>query len=318
MASLWVRSSVPLPMSDLEYDVLAGSYSSGYAAALSTVFHTPVRVLSRRHEGHFYHALAEGGPGCVTEGAPGSSRWESDALPLLHRHFDELRRLAAGSHLDAGELPRLFQQNVFLHHLMLLPIRVRIDCLVADLGSRLASRPEERRAVALDVLDVATSRDFPLPTYLEQLVSEETGAAPSEGAVPLRSVAPDGDGYGIAVPGWLDDETYVVRYRRLLLRLGATSAALRDRALRSATRAADALTRLRQLSERVSLWREVEGLTAVAEQARITELHGPLMHVEYMHRIRGVVLAWGARLAAEDRLDAPEHIFTCAAARAGR
>ncbi len=296
-------------MSDLEYDILAGPYSSGFTMGLSTVFRTPIGVWNRRHQGHLYSVLSEGDDRSITDHPQGASLWDSHVKPIMRGHFDELEQLAAGSHRHVDQLARLFQQNIFLHHLMLLPSRAQLGELVTNLGVRLARRPEEEQAVALDVLDVATSRDFPFYAYIEQLVGQETGTSARGNSIPLSSVAADGDGYGLAIPGWLEDGAYLSRYRRLLLRLGVTPSVLRNRMMTSATRAGDALARLKQAANTTALQRQVADLPSVAEQSRIVELHGPLMHVEYMHRLRQVVVSWGVRLAADGRLDAPEHIF---------
>lgn len=305
----WSRSSVPSPMSNLEYDVLAGPYSSGFAAGLSTVFQTPIGVWNRCHLGHLYSALTDGTDRNITAHPQGASLWESQVLPMVQEHFDQLEQLEANSYRHVGKLARLFQQNVFLHHLMLLPIRAQIGQLAANLGVGLAPHPEKAHTAALDVLDVATSRDLPFFTFVEQLIAQEAGALAGGEGIRLSSVAADGDGYGIAIPGWLEDGSYLSRYHRLLLRLGVTPSDLRSRAMTSAARAGDALTRLEKLATSTALRRQVAELPSVAERSRVVELHGPLMHVEYMYRMRRVVVSWGARLAAAGRLDAPECIF---------
>ena len=54
----WTRSSLPVPMSPLEFDILAAPYSQGYGRALSAVLQTPIRVVNRLVAGHLYTALA--------------------------------------------------------------------------------------------------------------------------------------------------------------------------------------------------------------------------------------------------------------------
>src|SRR5439155_9650671 len=95
--------------------------------------------------------------------------------------------------------------------------------------------------------------------------------------------APDGDGYGLVIPGWLDDPAYPRRMRRFLRRLGVNGCGLRSRRAAAEDRQEAALTRLARACPAGLSGKLAARLATAQAGAALAEVHGPIMHARYVH-----------------------------------
>ncbi len=92
---VWSRSSVPTPMSELEFDLLGAGYAAGFGRALTAFLDHPVDVLISRHHGHLYSTLVSGAQHpslAMLEVSP--KRCTEVVLPRLAEHFRLFGKLA--------------------------------------------------------------------------------------------------------------------------------------------------------------------------------------------------------------------------------
>jgi PEP-utilising enzyme, mobile domain len=306
MAELhWSRSSIPAPMSRLEYDLLGVGYAAGFGNALSGYTAHPIEVRTRRHRGHLYSAVVSGIDRDLPASPAAAPGWKADVLPRLAEHAAEFRQLAteeAGPALTRAR--EMFAECIAIHHNMLLPARRA----TADLLALTGTFTGDHMQCALHAVTPAWS-----PTL--QAAFNLADASPpdlvGDAAIIARVAcgATDGDGYGLAAPGWLEESAYARRVHRLLHRHGVTAACLRlvrTNAEDRRRRVADALARscpsdLR--GELASLLRNARMGAVLAEE------HGPAMHIRYTCDLRALVLAHGKDLASAGLLSAPEDVM---------
>jgi hypothetical protein len=311
MAELhWSRSSIPAPMTWLEYDLLGVGYAAGFASALNGFTAHPMEVRTRRHRGHLYSALVSEISRDGPVSAAATPGWEADVLPRLAEHAAEFRRLAtdeAGPALTRAR--EMFAECIALHHSMLLPARQAI----ADLFALTGTFTGDHLHCALNAVTPAGS-----PTL--QAAFNLAGASPPDAVDDAAMIshiaggATDGDGYGLAAPGWLEEPAYARRVHRLLHRHRVTAACLRLIRTNSEDRrhrAADILAR----SCPSDLRDELARLLRVARKgAVLAEEHGPAMHIRYTRDLRALVLAHGKDLASAGLVSAPGDIMHAALA----
>jgi hypothetical protein len=305
----WTRSSVSAPMSELEYDLLGAGYASGLGQALTIVANQPVTVLTDRKGGHLYSSLgwALEDPQNAPRPFPRELSWTADVLPIILEHFRILGDLAdepSGRALTAAS--RLFAEIILLHHAILIPARQAVAQFLATAASSARNAGSARS----DALMATTAIGTPLCAVAERLLRAGSSAAIDDhDAIALTADgAVDGDGYGLAIPGWLDDPSYARRTQRLLMRFGLTPASListHDAAKLRRDEAMGAL--LRQCPIRYHRALELR-IASARDGAMLAEIHGPLMHVRYVRELRNLVLAHGKRLANIGVLDRPADI----------
>jgi pyruvate,water dikinase len=297
-------------MTGLEFDLLGAGYAAGFAGALSAFAGHPVEVLISRHSGHLYSALATAA-GHAPLPAPGMTEpgWADAVLPRLAEHVALFVELADEKTVPALTRARdLFAECTALHHAMLLPARQAIADLVAITAA--LDSDAEGRCGWMTALAAVTATGTPAFRAAERLAGDSLPGTLSD-ARAIRLVedgASDGDGYGLAQPGWLDDASYAHRVRRLLRRFGVTSASLRSLHTAAASRQGEAAAELRRCCP-ATLRGELETLLAKARAgAALAEAHGPLMHVRYVCELRRLVLAHGRQLTDAGVLDDPHDI----------
>lgn len=187
---------------------------------------------------------------------------------------------------------RLFEENTTLHHQLLLPARH----LVKDFLASAPTAAGERNSASLPLAALALL-GVKLPAFRgAQALLGAVGLDDDTVASLLSNVAPDGDGYGIAIGGWLDSARYARAMRTLLLRAGVTESTLTRRLRQQVRRrhlAEAALLASSTPSRRAAL---EQCLTRAREAAELTECHGPLMHARYLHHLRRLVQAHGVHL----------------------
>jgi hypothetical protein len=305
----FTRSSVSTPMSELEYDLLGAGYANGFSRALTTLADQTVEVLTCRQRGHLYTALASvgGHPTLATRQSPADLSWTNDVLPRILDHFIILTRLADEPTSRALVIAReLFAEIIMLHHAMLIPARRAITELLALAIVSGRDAQISRSAALMASAAIGT----PLHEAAERLASLNTSCQlDNKSAIDLTAAgAVDGDGYGLALPGWLDDASYARRAHNLLQRFGVTRITLRRNQAAVIVRRDEAVSFLRRdCSARYR--RELELRIARAQYgAVLAEAHGPVLHVRYIHALRNLVLAHGRKLADQRVLDRPEDI----------
>ncbi len=308
---VWSRSSVPVAMTELEFDLMGAGYAAGYQRALSTFLEQPVRVLVTRHLGHLYSAITAGTqdpPGTLLETSMAS--WSEFVMPRLAVHFEIFRQLAgerAGPALT--EARELFAECVALHHGLLLPARQAI----LELLDLLCPRDHHAGQGHYDLTLLAAITPLGTPTLCaaEKLVDDDLPEVLGDNELIGLSEdgATDGDGYGLAQPGWLDDGSYPRRMRTFLLRFGVTRSSLKSSGAAAAERQEQAWTYLTQIPPK-RLNRELATKLATARVgAALAEVHGPIMHVRYVHELRRLVCAHEERLRGDGQLREPGEIF---------
>lgn len=309
---VWLRSSVPTPISELEFDLMGAGYAAGFGRALTAFLDHPVDVLISRHHGHLYSTLASGArhqPLALLE-ICGTS-WTDVVLPRLAEHlrlFRELDDEKTGPALRHAR--HLFAECTALHHAMLLPARQAITDLLT-LSRAITAHAGGECSSERAVLDAVTAVGTPTFRAAERLVDNALPEVLDDARITdvAADGACDGDGYGLAQPGWLDDATYPHRVRRFLRRFGVTRQSLHSLHAAATDRRTKALANLERRCP-AALRREfATQLTMARAGAELAEVHGPIMHVRYVHELRRLVLAHGRKLAGIGSLSDPHEIF---------
>ncbi|MQA84366.1 MAG: hypothetical protein GEV03_07025 [Streptosporangiales bacterium] len=304
----WAPSSVPLPITPLEFDMQACSFARGFGRALTDLLGRPVSVAVRNRCGALDILLTRGTghrPEARDHHYPGDfdELWRSRIGPAT---ADNLRFFAAA---DATAVPDAMADLLrdvvdrmtkvtYDHHMLVLPARMAL-AEFAEFARRL-----EITASVLDGLGMlageqnATTR---MAVRLWQVRHERR----------LPALPQEGDGYGLAHPRWLEEDAVpralAALYRRVEptrepRRLLAHSAERRRR-LESRANA-----RLRRLPS--SAQERFGTLLARAKSAaQVTEGHAPLMHAQVTYALRGLVLRLGARLVGLGLLNAADDAF---------
>lgn len=298
----WHRSSVSMPMSRLEFDLLGKSYARGYAAALSGFTKESTKVSVRLHQGHLYSAIETtqtGGNGADIAASPiepTMEQWCRAVKPAVMTQLHELAELVSQSpEMALRRAGELFESCTRMHHQLLLPARHVVNSF---LKSTVSSR---RRITQQDSLPLAILAllGVDLPLFRGGKLILQLNSPYSESSILelLEDSAPDGDGYGVAVKGWLDDVRYVRHMLAFYKRVGVTRTLIDQTAERTARRRRVAELLLR--TELIPLRKEGEFNKALAEARdalKITECHGPLMHATYLHNLRNLVIAQGTSI----------------------
>ncbi len=204
----------------------------------------------------------------------------------------------------------LFAECIALHHAMLLPARKAIIDLLA-LSHAIVGQVRSDNSLERFAFDAVTAIDTPTFQAAERLVDDDLPEVLDDAKVTQLAVdgACDGDGYGLAQPGWLDDATYPHRARRFLRRFGVTRELLRSRLATATDRRTMALAEFDRWCP-ATLRCELANQLAMAQAgAELAEVHGPIMHVRYVHELRSLLLAHGRRLADRGELGAPHEFF---------
>jgi len=175
-------------------------------------------------------------------------------------------------------------------------------------GPQAASAAEAARCMPR--LDAVTSIGTPAFRAAERLAGDSRPEPLSDQQVIglIADGASDGDGYGLAQPGWLDDAAYAHRIRRLLLRFGVTRASLRSLHAGATARRSEAIAGLTRRCPAARRGELAARLAAAHAGAVLAEVHGPVMHVRYVHELRRLVLAHGRQLADAGALEDPHDI----------
>jgi hypothetical protein len=306
----WSRSSVAVPMTDLEFDLLGAGYAAGYGRALTSFAEYPVKVLTSRYRGHLYSALARGTEPPAPPGPfAGPPDWASTVMPRLAEHFLLLRELADEEPQRALARARdLFAECVALHHVMLLPAREAIaDLLAVSRGLPGEAEGGGREMTALNAVTAIGTAMF---RAAQRLAGDDVPELTDEQVIKIiTDGACDGDGYGLAQPGWLDSAAYARRVHLLLRRFGVTRASLAVSHATATDRRDEAiadLTRRCPAGQRADL---ASRITAAQSGAELAEAHGPLMHARYLHELRHLVFSHGRGLSAAGQLNNPEDIL---------
>ncbi len=304
----WSRSSVPVPMTDLELDLLGAGYAAGFGRALTAFAGHPVEVLISRRHGHLYSALAAGaGHAPLPDMTPPD--WTDVVQPRLAEHVGLFHGLAGEQTSAALTRARdLFAECIALHHAMLLPARQAITDLLTISGALAdhAAGGHGQKAA----LDAVTAIGTPAFRAAERLAGDSRPKPLSDQQVIglIADGAADGDGYGLAQPGWLDDAAYAHRIRRLLLRFGVTRASLRSLHAAATARRSEAIADLTRRCPAERRGELAASLATAQAGAVLAEVHGPVMHVRYVHELRRLVLAHGRQLADAGVLENPHDI----------
>jgi len=308
----WSRSSVPQPMSVLEFDLLAKPYAHGFGRALTAYLSESVSVLTERRSGHLYSALVNGGeseqrrlPSIYLS----PDAWQATVLPEIRDQLEQLRSLHSASPADAlGKAAHLFSRCIELHHLMLLPARQAMSDFQEFCETN--AGVEAGSMVPLEALLLEQSP--PMLCAVARLVDmrERFGVLSDDERIDLvDDGAPDGDGYGVAQPGWLDDRRYVLWADRMLRRFRVDGLAIYLIEANAKTRRDRALATL-CLAVTIDKREQFESLLLHAQAgAAAAEIHGPMMHVRYMHELRCLALCFGRQLVDDGLLDQPHDIF---------
>jgi hypothetical protein len=197
----WSRSSVPVPMTNLEFDLLGAGYAAGFGRALTAFAGHPVEVLISRRRGHLYSALAAGaGHAPLPDVTPPD--WTDMVQPRLAEHAGLFRGLAGEKPGAALTRARdLFAECIALHHAMLLPARQAITDLLTISGTLVGDAAGGHGQKA--ALDAVTAIGSPTFRAAERLVGDSLPEPLSDQQIiGLIAVgASDGDGYGLAQPG---------------------------------------------------------------------------------------------------------------------
>ena len=306
----WSRSSVPVPMTDLEFDLLGAGYAAGFGRALTAFAGHPVEVLISRQRGHFYSALAtDAGHASLPVPDMTQPSWTDTVLPRLAEHSALFLELADEKNGPALARARdLFAECTALHHAMLLPARQAIADLLA-ITAALAGDAEGGRGWKA-ALDAVTATGTPMFRAAERLADDRVPELLNDtrAICLIKDGATDGDGYGLAQPGWLDDAIYAHRVRRLLRRFGVTRASLRSLHTAATTRRSEATADLRRRCPATHRGELETQLAKAQADAALAEAHGPVMHVRYVHELRRLVLAHGRQLADAGVLEDPHDI----------
>jgi phosphohistidine swiveling domain-containing protein len=299
-------------MSELEFDLLAKPYAKGFGQALTTYLGEPVSVHTERRNGHLYSALVSRGESerrnlLLAYLAPDA--WQTTVLPEIRNHFEQLLRWRSESPAVAlRQAASLFARCIELHHLLLLPARqamsdFRVFC-ETNAGAQISS------LVPLNAL--LLEQPLPMLRSVARLVDmrERFGALSDDERIDLvNDGAPDGDGYGVAQPGWLGDRRYVRRVERMLRRFRVDQLAICLIEASAKARRDHALALLR-LAVAIDKREQFESLLLQAQAgATAAEIHGPIMHVRYMHELRCLALSIGRRLVDDGQLNQPDDIF---------
>jgi phosphohistidine swiveling domain-containing protein len=309
----WSRSSVPAPMSELEFSLLGVGYATGYERALTCLAGRPVKVLIGRRRGHLYSAVVESAKSAwPNPDVPTEPSWRTDVLPRIVEHFQAFRDLSdQPSHLALARARDLYAESVSLHHAMLVPARRAIMDLVATFATALGDRDTATEHARAAVMQAVTSLGTPVFRAAERLIGNSSVDARDDNAVIelIAESAVDGDGYGLALPGWLEDARYAYRARCLMQRFGVSQKSLGARRAAAAAGREEATARLRHKCP--AGWRnELEHrLTRARVGAALAEEHGPAMHVRYVHELRQLVITHGGNLAAQGALEQPGDII---------
>ncbi|WP_405160799.1 PEP-utilizing enzyme [Nocardia sp. NBC_01499] len=307
----WSRSSVAMPMSELEYDLLAVGYATGFSRALTGFLNHSVAVRIRRQRGHLYTAL-ESTNGPIAPLLPLSkaeNSWPEPVSTMMLQHFAEFRELLGGDPQDALLRAReLFADCIALHHALMLPARQQISDLMALVAETNSADPQTNLALtALEASVHVGGAIFDAAAELLDADPETLGDADLISKV--AAGACDGDGYGLAQPGWLDDPRYGQRIIRLLQSFSVTPEVLSRRRAAAEVRQRAAVAELGHTLPEYIRSDLDERLRAARAASHVAESHGPLMHVRYTHELRRLITAHGAALTRGNRLDHPHEIF---------
>ncbi|MGH3614288.1 MAG: hypothetical protein ACRDRK_17205, partial [Pseudonocardia sp.] len=203
-------------MSRLEFELLGESYARGYESALAGFRSETVHVSVRLHHGHFYSTVEPVEQGCGELCAnrhrpalpiePTAREWVEKIRPTLESHFREFADLAdAAPPVAVRRAAALFEQCISLHHQLLLPARR----VVSDFLDVCTLQPENHGTQDLPFA-ILTLLGVNLPAFrgAKTVLSASSELSPREIFERFSDVAPDGDGYGLAIGGWLDSARY--------------------------------------------------------------------------------------------------------------
>jgi phosphohistidine swiveling domain-containing protein len=303
----WAPGTVPVPITPMEFDVQACPFADGFGRALSVLVGRTVRVAVRARHGTLYTRVASGGGAQAgyREWAPldFSKVWGRRVRPATTRQavfFAEAdamvpQDMAGLLHQVVGRMTAV----TFDHHTLVLPARVAI--------AQYAQYAAEQGITAsrLEALEMLAGHPNATTQMAARLWENRTSTGP------LPPLAQEGDGYGLACPGWLEDphvpgllaEMYrrcdLGRHPRALLAISSR----RRRDLESVTE-----TRLRHRPVAVrERFGELRARAAWA--ARLTEGHAPLMHARLTYELRRLVIRMGERLVELGLLNEPQDLL---------
>jgi len=294
----WCRSSVSLPMSRLEFDLLGRPYARGYGAALSGFSNRATKVYVRLHLGHLYSATITGAEPVGLESAqaqpfePTMGQWRDVVRPAIEAQCRELADLATQPlEVALRRAAELFEECIMIHHQLLLPARRTVELFLDSTVDR--DGQESLPFAVLALLGV----DLPLLQAGCRLLATGNSTVDISFTSHLGSVAPDGDGYGVAVGGWLDDPQYGRCMKAFYDRSGVTRVAVERRVRHGMRRRHIAELVLASPNAHHSPTEFRSAIGSVRDALELTECHGPLMHAVYIHHLRSLVMAHGERLA---------------------
>ncbi|WP_194838261.1 PEP-utilizing enzyme [Nocardia sp. XZ_19_369] len=307
----WSRSSVSMPMSELEYDLLAVGYATGFGRALTGFLNHGVAVRITRRSGHLYSALESANAPVVPalSLSEAENSWPETVSTTMQRHFVEFGDLLDNDpHFALVRARELFADCIALHHALMLPARQQLRDVVALVaGIDGADRQTDSTLTALEASMHVGSAIFDAAAALldaEPEILDDAGIITT-----IAAGACDGDGYGLAQPGWLEDARYGRRIVGLLQTFDVTPEVLRRRRIAAEARQSAAAAELRYAVSADIRGGLDERLDAARAASQMAETHGPLMHVRYTHELRRLTTVHGVALTRANRLDHLDDIF---------
>ncbi|MGH3871614.1 MAG: PEP-utilizing enzyme [Pseudonocardiaceae bacterium] len=256
----------------------------------------------RLHQGHLYSTTITDAERTSLESTqaqpfePTMGQWREVVRPVIEAQLRELANLATQPlEVALRRAAELFEECIMIHHQLLLPAR-RIVELFLDSTVDRDGQESERKPLPFAVLALLGVN---LPVLQEGCRLLATGTSIRDISLTsfLGSVAPDGDGYGVAVGGWLDDPRYGRCMKAFYDRSGVTRAAVERRVRHGRRRRHIAELILASANARSGPTEFGRAISSAREALELTECHGPLMHAVYIHHLRSLVMAQGKRLA---------------------
>ncbi|MDV6011204.1 PEP-utilizing enzyme [Haloechinothrix sp. LS1_15] len=301
----WETNTMPLPITPLEFDLQACSFADGFGQALSSMLGRHIRVAVRSRNGRLDSVMttAPDMPEEVGQWMHTELRvdWRRRVRPTALRYeqfFSAADAVTPGGVSDVLRATTARMTTVtFQHHTLILPARLAIVefCEFATAEDITGSELE-----ALTLLAGRSNATTRIATRLWDYRSNKCDLPP---------LAQEGEGYGLACPGWLESQQVPRLLAELYARCGRSP---RELVVQSSRRRGRRWNRIKRTLARkpVAVLERFNELHDRARQAvRLTEDHAPLIHARLPHAMRQLVHRLGSRLVDRGLLAAPEDLL---------
>jgi phosphohistidine swiveling domain-containing protein len=301
----WVPDATSIPITPLEFDIQARSFAHGFGRAVSQLTGREICVEVCAQSGVLHTRMS----------SPNRERQESDsewtAPDLLLRWRGQVRpavwhqaryfATADAATLEAmaallEDVTKRMSRVTYLHHTLVLPARMALAQYCDHALTQGVATTDA------DALALVSGRGNATTNMAARLWGHRY-------AKHVPRLPQEGDGFGLAYPGWLESPDAPRQVTELYRACSdeRSPAALLHRSAQHARQRLPEPTGTRHTSGDGRLTTLLRDRAYAA--LRITEGHAPLMHGRVTYELRRLMLRLGGRLKSQELIDDPEDLL---------